>query len=105
METWLTILGMAALTYLARATTMLALRGEIAPWLARWLRFVPAAVFTALIIPALLLEGRGDTAVLAVGPALPAGVVGGLVAWRTGNVLLTICAGMLTFWALRWAGA
>jgi branched-subunit amino acid transport protein len=30
--------------------------------------------------------------------------VGGLVAWRSGNVLLTIVAGMLVFWALRWAG-
>ena len=41
---------------------------------------------------------------LAIGPALPAGVVGALVAWRTGNVLLTIAAGMLAFWALRWMG-
>jgi branched-subunit amino acid transport protein len=30
--------------------------------------------------------------------------VGGLVAWRTGNVLLTIVAGLATFWALKWLG-
>ena len=29
---------------------------------------------------------------------------GALVAWRGGNVLLTLLAGMATFWALRWLG-
>jgi branched-subunit amino acid transport protein len=101
---WLTILGMALVTYATRVTTMLALRGDVAPWLRRWLGYVPVAVFTALILPPLLLAERGGAKVLALGPALPAGLVGGLIAWRTGNVLLTIGAGMATFWALRWLG-
>ena len=86
---WLTLLGMAIATYATRVTTMLALRGEIAPWLRRWLSYVPE---------------RGGTRVLAFGPALPAGVVGTLVAWRGGNVVLTILAGLATFWLLRWLG-
>lgn len=104
MTTWLTILGMALATYAARVITILALRGEIVPWLRRWLGYVPIAVFTALILPPLLLQGNDDTRTLAIGPALPAGMVGALVAWRSSNVLITILAGMATFWLLRWMG-
>ena len=104
MTIWLTILGMALVTYATRVTAMLALRGEVAPWLRSWLGYVPVAVFTALIVPQLLLNAQGDTRVFAIGPALPAGVVGALVAWRTGNVLLTIAAGLGVFWLLNWAG-
>ena len=101
---WLTILGMALVTYATRVITMLALRGEVAPWLRRWLGYVPVAVFTALILPALIFETRGDARTSAIGPALPAGIVGALAAWRSGNVLLTIVAGLATFWLLRWIG-
>src|SRR4051812_45244868 len=104
MLIWLTILGMALATYATRVITMLALRGEVAPWLRRWLSYVPVAMFTALVLPPLLLSEQAGTKALAFGPALPAGLLGGLVAWRTGNVLLTIVAGLVAFWALRWAG-
>jgi branched chain amino acid efflux pump len=104
MTIWLTILGMALATYATRVITMLALRGDVAPWLRRWLGYVPVAMFTALILPPLLLSEQAGAKVLAFGPPLPAGLVGGLVAWRTGNVLLTIVAGLATFWALRWMG-
>lgn len=101
---WITIIGMALVTYATRVTALLALRGPVAPWLQRWLAYVPAAVFTALVLPDLLLRGGAAGRVLVLGPALPAGLVGALVAWRGGNVLLTIAAGMLTFWVLRWLG-
>jgi branched-subunit amino acid transport protein len=104
MTIWLTILGMALVTFATRVTTMLALRGDVSPWLRRWLGYVPVAVFTALIVPPLLLRAQDGAQVLVLGPALPAGIAGALVAWRTGNVLLTIVAGMGVFWALRWAG-
>jgi branched-subunit amino acid transport protein len=104
MIIWLTILGMALVTYATRVITMLALRGDVAPWLRRWLGYVPVAMFTALILPPLLLADQAGAKVLALGPALPTGLVGGLVAWRTGNVLLTIIGGLATFWALRWLG-
>jgi branched-subunit amino acid transport protein len=100
---WLTILGMALVTYATRVIMLLALRGEVAPWLQRWLGYVPVAVFVALILPPLLL-GPGERPALVLSPALPAGVVGALAAWRTGNVLLTIAAGLAVFWLLSWAG-
>ena len=104
MTIWLTILGMALVTYATRVTTMLLLRGDVAPWLGRWLSYVPVAIYTALILPPLLLIERDGAKAMALGPALPAGLVGGLISWRSGNVLLTIGAGMATFWALKWLG-
>lgn len=101
MNIFLTILGMALVTYAARVIPMLVLRGELPVWLQRWLGFVPVAVFTALILPPLLLREDGEARMLAFGPALPAGIIGALVAWRTNNVLLTIGAGLVTFWLLR----
>jgi branched chain amino acid efflux pump len=100
---WLTILGMALATYATRVVALLALRGEVAPWLRRWLGYVPIAIFTALVLPPLLLAPSEPPA-LTFGPALPAGIVGALVAWRTSNVLLTIGTGLAAFWLLRWAG-
>jgi branched-subunit amino acid transport protein len=104
MTIWLTILGMALVTYATRVIMLLALRGEIAPWLRRWLDYVPIAVFTALIVPPLLTRTDGGATIVTLGPALPAGLVGALVAWRSGDVLLTISAGMAAFWLLRLAG-
>ena len=103
MTIWLTILGMALVTYATRVVMLLAMRGEVAPWLRRWLGYVPVAVFVALILPPLLIVS-GERPSLAFGPALPAGVVGALAAWLSGNVLLTIAAGLATFWLLRWLG-
>ena len=104
MITWLAILGMAIVTYATRVTMLVALRGKLSPVLQRWLGYVPVAVFTALIVPPLLLQAQGDKQVLLVGPPLVAGIVGALVAWRAGNLLLTIGSGMATFWLLRWLG-
>ena len=93
MTIWLIILGMAIATYATRVTTLLALRGDVAPWLRSWLGYVP-----------LLLSEQAGVKVLSIGPALPAGIIGGLVAWRSSNVLLTITVGLATFWALKWLG-
>lgn len=104
MTTWLAILGMAIVTYATRVIMLVALRGKLSPALQRWLGYVPVAVFTALIVPPLLLQAQGDTQVLMIGPPLVAGIVGALVAWRAGNLLLTIGSGMATFWLLRALG-
>ena len=104
MSIWLAIIGMAIVTSISRVTMLLALRGEVVPWLRRWLSYVPVAVFTALILPPLLIQSSNGSASVVVGAALSAGLVGALVSWRTGNVLLTIIAGLATFWLLRFFG-
>jgi branched-subunit amino acid transport protein len=100
---WLTILGMALATLVVRAAPLLIMRGELPAWLGRWLAYVPVAVFTALALRPLVI-GSGAAPQIALGAPLAAGAVGALVAWRSGNVLATIVAGMAAYWALRLAG-
>jgi branched-subunit amino acid transport protein len=68
----------------------------------RALRFVPPAVLSAIVAPALLLpEGRLDPT-----PGnfrFVAGAAAVLVAWRTKSALPTIVAGMGALMILTWA--
>ncbi len=57
------------------------------------LRFVPIAVLSALIAPALFFSS-GSLNVSLSNTRLIAGILAILVAWRTKNVLLTIFSGM-----------
>jgi branched-subunit amino acid transport protein len=95
--------GMAAVTFATRYT-MIALLGRILipDVLHRALRYVPVAVLTALILPALVMP-QGDGLVLTWrSPHLVAGLLAILVAWRTRHLLLTIVVGMGSFWLWRW---
>ncbi|HNR02075.1 MAG TPA: AzlD domain-containing protein [Anaerolineaceae bacterium] len=54
----ITIIGMALVTYLPRLLPAWLLRGRaLPPFIAAWLRYVPAAVLAALLLPSLLVEG------------------------------------------------
>ena len=54
---FLTILGMAAVTYLPRLFPLLALSGKKLPdVVVSWLRYVPPAVLAALLLPSLILQ-------------------------------------------------
>ena len=100
MTVWLVIVGMGVVTFAIRLS-MIVLLGHVGvPALVqRALRFVPPAVFSAIILPELLRPaGRLD---LSWGNArLLAGVLAAVVAWRTRNVLLSIAVGMAALWAL-----
>jgi branched-subunit amino acid transport protein len=101
MNTWLTIVGMALVTYATRSLPLLTRWGAPHPMVERALRFVPASVLTALILPALLVPEETVQA----GPELWAGLVGALIAWRTENVSLTIVIGLMTYGLARWLGS
>lgn len=70
-------------------------------WLEQALRYVPAAVLAAILVPRVvfvdgsLLVGLGNEKILAI---LPAAVV----AWRTDNLLAPVAAGMVALWALTY---
>ena len=96
MSFWLTVAGMLAVTFGSRYAG-LALRAELPAFWERFLHFIPIAVFAALVTPSLGgSAGEGDVRLAAAGAAT-------LVAWRTRNLGLAIAAGMLSFWALRFA--
>lgn len=100
MSVWLTIAGMALVTLASRAAPLLLSRGELAPGLRLWLGAVPVAVFTALALRPLVVSAGPDPR-LSLGLPLVAGLVGALVAWRTGSVVATIAAGLAAYWLLR----
>jgi branched-subunit amino acid transport protein len=98
---WLTMLAAGMLTYALRLSFIFLLnRWQPPDLLRRALRFVPAAVFAAIIFPELVLHDGGVNLSL-TNPRLLAGLLAGLVAWRTKNVLLTIGAGMAVLLILQ----
>src|SRR5215475_9351359 len=92
-----------ALVTIAIRYPLLALVGKITlpdPVL-RALKYVPPAVLTAIIVPAMLF--KDDQLVLSYrNDYLIAGIACALIAWRTRNLLLTIVIGMvvLILWRL-----
>jgi len=105
MSLWAVILLSGLLTFGTRLSFILLLdRINVPGWFRSGLRFVPAAVLSAIILPELATR----SAVLDVSlhnPQLYAGALAVLAAWRTKNVLLTIIVGMaalLIFQALLW---
>lgn len=97
----LTILGMGAITYAIRLSAFLLPSGTaLPPWLLRALRYVPAAVLSAIILPELLLPG-GALDLSLGNERLLAGLLAIVVAWRTRNVLLTVAVGLIALWLLQ----
>ena len=101
---WLTIAGAAAVTFALRLSFMVLLgRIEVPPFLERALRYVPAAVLTAVVIP--LLFYQDDALDVSLGnERLLAGLAAALICWRTRSVPLTLIGGMATLWALQAMG-
>ncbi len=94
MDKLLIFLGMALVTFFTRYA-MIALFGHnLSPRLRRWLNYVPAAVLSALIVPAALAPQGQITLGLPVASLL----AGCLAAYRTRNVFWTILAGLAVFW-------
>jgi branched-subunit amino acid transport protein len=97
----LTLLGMSLVTYLPRLLPAWFLRGRELPFfLVAWLRYVPVAVLTALLLPSLLVQnGRFNLAWnnFYLWAALPAI----LVAWKTKNMFLTVLVGMAVVAVMR----
>lgn len=95
MTLWLAVLGMAAVTYALRGSfLLLPERAQLPPLLRRALRYVPAAVLTAIWAPEILLQG-GVLQLTLGNERLLAGVVAIVAAWRFRLTYLTIAAGML----------
>jgi branched-subunit amino acid transport protein len=99
---WLPVFLAAGLVTFATRLSFIALLGkvEVPPLLTRALRFVPAAVLSAIIFPELLVrDGAVD---LSPGnPRLLAGALAAVVALRTRSVAWTIASGMAALWGLQ----
>lgn len=98
---WPVVLILGGGTFLIRLSFILMVdRVTFSDGVSRALKFIPASVLTALIVPAVLLHP--DTGGAATGLARPAAALAAvLVAWRTGNIFATIAVGMAVLWLMR----
>ena len=102
MTLWAALVGMALVTLLLRCSfLLLPPHVETPPLLRRALRYVPAAVLTAIWAPELLLAGDA-LAISLQNERLLAGVVAIAVAWRWRLTLATIVAGLLALHFFDW---
>lgn len=98
---FLTILGMGLVTFLPRLLPAWLLSSrQLPPLVIAWLRYVPAAVLAALLVPGILMpEGTlnlsaGNLYLLAFLPTL-------LVAWKTRSLFGAVMVGMLVVAVVR----
>jgi len=104
MSAWGWILALGLGTFAIRASFLLPRRrGEPSPYVTRVLQLVPAAVLSALVVPALFYVD-GVFAPTWTNDRLVAGVIAAVVAWRAKNVMVTLIAGMTVLWALMLFG-
>jgi branched-subunit amino acid transport protein len=91
-------------TFLQRSVFLAAARRlvDLPPMTERVLRQIPPAVLAALVLPTLV---RPEGALDLWQPQLLAGVVAGLVSWKTRNIALTLLVGMALLVGLQQLGA
>jgi branched-subunit amino acid transport protein len=101
MNDWLIIIGMGLITHALRLVMILSSgRLVINASLRRALRFAPAAVLAAIILPE-MLQPAGMPDVSPGNDRLLAGLVAMAVAWRTQNMIWTVAVGMVLLWILQ----
>ena len=98
MNELLLILGMALVTFAVRYPVLvLVSKIPLPDRVFRALRYVPPAVLAAIIVPAVLMPDGQTVNFAPSNSALIAGIIAGVIAWRTKNLLLTIVLGMAIF--------
>lgn len=97
------IVMLTVIAFLARGSFILFLHTLPLPAPVRQgLRFVPPAVFAALVAPELLYSGGGLIHLSPGNEKLMAGLGAGIVAWRTRNTLATVVVGMVILHLVRY---
>ncbi len=100
---WLIMITIGIGTFLIRFSFIWFFgRAAVRPGIQRALRFVPAAVLSALILPSFALSEQVGFSF--ANHRMWAGLVAAVIAWRSRNILLTISVGMGALWlcSLLW---
>jgi len=99
---WLAIVGMGIITFLLRLSFIAVLgRVRLSALARRCLDFIPLAVFAALILPDLAGFTEPGAFSVTIYARMIAGGIAAVVAWRTRNVLFTICSGLAVLLILQ----
>ena len=102
MALWLIILGMMVATFGQRASfLLLPAHVQLPAVLRRALRYVPAAVLTAIWAPELMLQ-KGVLSLAPGNERLLAGIVAVIIAWRYRTTFGTIIAGLIALHLFDW---
>lgn len=92
------IAGMGLATYLPRWFPLVVLsRRRLNERLVAWLDLIPAAILSALVVPALVTAGEPRQLDL-FRPELLVGIPTFLIAAKTRSLGVTVIAGMLLYW-------
>ena len=87
-------------------TRFVMLSGWVAHGLPRWLvdalAFVPIAVLTAILVPAVLIDPATQQIIVKGNARIVAAVVATIIALLTRNVIATISSGLATLWFVQW---
>ena len=87
-------------------TRFVMLSGWVADGLPRWLIdalvFVPIAVLTAILVPAVLIDPATQQIIVIGNARIFAAVVATIIALLTRNVIATISLGLATLWFAQW---
>ena len=95
---WLSVIIAGILTYLTRMTMVTLVAGQIlSTKLKQVLGYVPAAVFPAIIFPALFLNESGIL-VNINDPKIIAATIAITVGYFAKNVIATILTGLISYW-------
>ena len=101
LKLWAVILVVGALNYLSRLSFIAFFaRRSMPPLLERALRYVPAAMLTALVVPMVV-----EVTPQGLDPHMPkvvAAVIATVVAWFRLGTLWTLGVGMAALWLLNW---
>lgn len=94
----LIVMGMGIVTYLPRWIPLILLsRRQLPKCLKQWLDFIPVAVLSALILPAVAITGEPRQLDL-FRPALLVSIPVFIFAWKTRSLFGTVIIGMALFW-------
>jgi branched-subunit amino acid transport protein len=104
LKLWIVIFVVGFLNYLSRLSFIAVFaRRSMPPMLERALKYVPAAMLTALVLP-MIVAGPGMGSALAFNPKVVAAAIAGTVAFFTRSSLLTLSTGMAVLWLLQAIG-
>ena len=99
---WLVMIVGGIFTF---GTRFVMLSGWVAHGLPRWLidalAFVPIAVLTAILVPAVLIDPATQQIIVIGNARIIAAVVATIIALLTRNVIATISSGLATLWFVQ----
>lgn len=102
LKLWAVIVAVGLLNYLSRLSFIAVFaQRTLPPLLARALKFVPAAMLTALIVP-MIVAGPATIPATWADPKVLAAALAGGAAFATRSTLVTLGLGMGSLWLLRW---